>query len=224
MAQPVLDLSGIPAGQHDEAVARAFDALAPGESVTIVTRVSPRNLIKRLIAERWGRFDWSPAAADGVLFHSLLRKRERPAEATIEGFLTEDHRRCDTLFADAEAAALAGDLARTRELFEGLNLGMRRHFAMEEEGFFPDFDARSGMAGSGPTEAMRSEHEQMRSLLDELATRLSSGDLDGYAAASETMTFLMEQHNLKEEQMLYPPADELFGPEAESVVKRLHLF
>ncbi len=224
MSDSVLDLSRVPGEKHEESMTQAFDGLAPGQSITIVTGVPLRKLIQHLILERWGRFNWSPLPSEGAMFKSALMKRAQPAEATIQAFLGEDHRRCDALIGEAEGAALAGDLARTQALFEVLNLSMRRHFAMEEEGVFPDFDARSAMAAAGPTEVMRSEHEQMRSLLDLMAAHLSSQDLEGYGAVSETMTILMEQHNIKEEQMLYPMVDELFGPEAETYVKRLHLF
>ena len=54
----------------------------------------------------------------------------------------------------------------------------------------------------GPTRMMRMEHEQMRQLFSELAEALENRDKDGYLGLSETLMILMQQHNMKEEQVL----------------------
>ena len=60
---------------------------------------------------------------------------------------------------------------------------------------------------SGPTSVMRIEHEQIRSLLEELSRALESKDDDRILAIGETLNILIQQHNLKEENMLYPMSD-----------------
>jgi iron-sulfur cluster repair protein YtfE (RIC family) len=153
-----------------------------------------------------------------------LRRRNAPAPHALKDFLGADHARCEGLYALAEDAAQAGNLDATREGFESFALGMRRHFAMEEDGFFADLDARAGFSGEGPTEMMRQEHGQMRGLLDQMSGELAEGDLQRFLSAGETLLLFMEQHNVKEEQMLYDMADEIFGGETEAIVKRLLLF
>src|SRR5512147_1789043 len=123
--------------------------------------------------------------------------------STILAFLGCDHRACDDLFASAEAAVAQKDWDSARSLFERFRAAMTHHLAMEEEVLFPAFEARTGMS-TGPTQVMRMEHAQMRGLMQEMARAVLAADRDGYLGLSETLNMLMQQHNLKEENMLYP--------------------
>ncbi len=78
--------------------------------------------------------------------------------------------------------------------------------------------------GGGPTAVMREEHQQMRGLLKRMADALAGSNLEDFLAAGETLLYLMGQHNMKEEQMLYPMADEAIGKDMEELLKRLYLF
>jgi hemerythrin-like domain-containing protein len=64
---------------------------------------------------------------------------------------------------------------------------------------------------------MRYEHEQMRSLLGQLAAACAAKDRDSYAGVAETLLMLMQQHNMKEENILYPMCDQALGARAEQV-------
>lgn len=139
---------------------------------------------------------------------------------TIESTLGSDHGRCDQLFTDAEAAVCDGDWARGAERFAAFNDAIERHFKMEEEVLFPEFESATGTT-AGPTEVMRSEHVQMRGLLYRMAAALEQQDQDEYLGHSETLLILMQQHNAKEEQMLYPMADQVLGPKADGVLQSM---
>lgn len=136
---------------------------------------------------------------------------------TIVDFLGTDHRACDDLFASAEDAVAQKDRDSARRLFERFQTAMAHHLALEEDVLFPAFEARTGMR-SGPTEVMRTEHAQMRGLLQEMAISLANADHDRYLGLSETLNMLMQQHNLKEENMLYPMSDQVLGGEREDVI------
>jgi hemerythrin-like domain-containing protein len=97
---------------------------------------------------------------------------------------------------------------------------MARHLAMEEDVLFPAFEKRTGMR-EGPTEVMRMEHAQMRDLLEEMARAVTAGDQDRYLGLSETLNMLMQQHNLKEENMLYPMSDRVLGADSTSVIQAM---
>ncbi len=145
-----------------------------------------------------------------------------PTEAQgLAEFMQAHHKHCDELFARAEDAARAGDREGLRAAFAAFETQMERHFRMEEEGFFPEFDRRTGMHGGGPTAVMRDEHAQMRGLLRQLAAAAEGGDTEDYLAIADTLLILMEQHNEKEEHMLYPMADEAFAGDVEQVLERL---
>ena len=127
--------------------------------------------------------------------------------STIGSYLSDDHDACDDLFAAAENAVAVKDWAKAREHFDRFHASMRRHFAMEEEVLFPAFEARTGMSG-GPTFVMRAEHQQMNGLLQEMGAALERKDNPAYLGQSETLLMLMRQHNMKEENILYPMSDQ----------------
>ena len=141
----------------------------------------------------------------------------------ITPFMTEDHRRCDALFAQAEAAVAQGDLSSGRNCFSAFSSALLHHFAMEEQVLFPAFEEKTGMR-MGPTRVMLMEHEQMRGLLAELSSALSAGDAEEYLGQAETLMILMQQHNMKEEQMLYPMSDRaLSGSDTLQTMQALEL-
>ena len=116
--------------------------------------------------------------------------------------MTQDHRDCDLLFAKAENAAPAGDWATTTQSFNAFVAAMERHFGVEEEALFPAFEKETGVL-TGPTEMMRMEHEQIRALFTEMHEALQQKNTDDYLGLAETLLILMQQHNMKEEQILY---------------------
>lgn len=138
---------------------------------------------------------------------------------TISDFMTKSHRECDGIFADAEQAAANDDWPLAETKFNAFRHETLHHFGMEEEVFFPAFDAKTGMEG-GPTFVMRSEHAQMRALIDDLAQAIADKDADAYLGVSETLMVLMQQHNMKEEQMLYRMMDQALDSEAGTLLER----
>lgn len=109
---------------------------------------------------------------------------------------------------------------RARSQFDRFHAAMAHHLAMEEEQLFPAFESRTGMNG-GPTQVMRVEHEQMRGLLQAMAGAVESGDQAGYLGLSETLNMLMQQHNLKEENILYPMSDRILGDARAGLIRAM---
>lgn len=132
---------------------------------------------------------------------------EIPAMDTANQFLTQDHRACDLLWAEVEAAADDGDLGVTRQRFGHFAAVMERHFAFEEAKLFPALEDATGMHGMGPTAVMRHEHAQMRRVLQAMAEALDQGNAQALLDHGDTLLMLVQQHNLKEEHILYPMAD-----------------
>lgn len=132
---------------------------------------------------------------------------------------THDHRRCDELWAELEAAA--DDAAGARVRFAAFEHAMRQHFAMEEEVLFPALEDATGMHGGGPTHIMRMEHAQMKGMLDQMASDMQSGQLDAVLDQGDTLLMLIQQHNVKEEGVLYPIADDVLTSAWPELVERL---
>jgi hemerythrin-like domain-containing protein len=140
--------------------------------------------------------------------------------STILAFLGSDHRACDDLFASAEAAVAQKNWDSARSLFERFQAAMAHHLAMEEDVLFPAFEARTGMSG-GPTQVMRMEHQQMRGLLSDMGRAMGEANQASYLGLSETLNMLMQQHNLKEENMLYPMSDQVLGGERDGLIRSM---
>jgi len=130
----------------------------------------------------------------------------------ISQFMTQEHRTCDTEFAAAEQAAANEKWEEAEEKFIIFSNDTLRHFKREEEELFPAFEAQTGSA-EGPTQVMRYEHEQVKGLIGKLAEALESQDKDAYLSLCESMMILLQQHNMKEEQMLYAMCDRVLPPE-----------
>ena len=126
---------------------------------------------------------------------------------TIKPVMERHHEHCDMLFADAEHAADEGDWQACGAQLARFIDAMETHFRAEEELLFPAFEQSTGMSG-GPTEVMRTEHRQMRDLFASLTAAVATTSGDDYFGASDTLAILMEQHNRKEEGILYPMCDD----------------
>ncbi len=135
----------------------------------------------------------------------------------IAEFLTDEHRACDENFAVVEETAQAGDVVRCQEQFHHFQAAMELHFTREEQELFPTFEQATGNV-MGPTRVMRLEHQQMREALAEMKTALSQGALDEFLGQSETLLILMQQHNIKEEQILYPMCDRFLASDAPAII------
>ncbi len=136
---------------------------------------------------------------------------------SIKTFLLDDHRHCDDLFADVEKALALPDWGRAASAFASLNSAMEQHFMAEETILFPAFEAKTGMS-RGPTEVMRVEHVQMRALLAAAGQSLRDKDAEDYAGNTETLLIMMQQHNMKEEHVLYPMCDDHLADQSDTLL------
>ncbi len=138
---------------------------------------------------------------------------------TLAGYMSTDHKACDEAFAIAEEAALNNDWSRAESAFSTYRQDMERHFRMEEEVLFPALLNAGGPAG--PVQVMRMEHAQMNELIEQMAGALADKDSKEYGGLSETLLIVMQQHNLKEEQILYPIADRVLAAARETLIGQL---
>ena len=138
---------------------------------------------------------------------------------TFGEYLGDDHKRCDELFALAEQAADSQDSGLVEANQQFVN-AMEHHFGMEEGVLFPAFEETTGSA-MGPTAVMRHEHEQMRQLFAQMTEAASAGNQDDYLGAAETLLILMQQHNAKEEQMLYPMSERILQPRQQELLQQM---
>ena len=126
--------------------------------------------------------------------------------SAITDSFTTDHRRCDLLLAEAERTFAGGDWTAISEAVTGLVTAMEHHFTLEEEVLFPEL-AQVFKVAENPIEVMVGEHAQMRALCADLEQAVADRDQETGYGLLETLHFLVQQHNYKEEGVLYPMAD-----------------
>lgn len=117
--------------------------------------------------------------------------------------LQAHHKLCDEDFSAAEERLRQGDWAGGAAAFRVLRQDLETHFGVEEYLLFPAFEQHSGQR-NGPTRVMCNEHVQMRSLLWQIDEAITARDEKDCIGSLETLLILMQQHNIKEENILYP--------------------
>ncbi|MBA4742667.1 MAG: hemerythrin domain-containing protein [Azoarcus sp.] len=140
--------------------------------------------------------------------------------STISARLGRHHRECDAMFASADNAVANGDWGRAAFAFTAFRKDLEAHFLIEEDLLFARFEAVTGNT-SGPTQVMRGEHQAMREALGRIADALSRRDADDFAGECETLFVMMQQHNMKEEHVLYPLCDRHLSGETATLCERI---
>jgi len=130
--------------------------------------------------------------------------------ASIVDFMTQDHRHCDDSYAAVEKKVAAGQWDEAGQSWTDFRDALETHLNREEGVLFPAFEAKTGNT-QGPTAVMRMEHEQMRSLVAEMDEAIIARNAEAFLGLAETLMILTQQHNMKEEQILYPMSDQVLG-------------
>jgi hemerythrin-like domain-containing protein len=73
----------------------------------------------------------------------------------------------------------------------------------------------------GPTQVMRMEHMQLRALMDDALEALTQGNVEEYIGQADTLVIMMQQHNMKEENMLYPMCDQHLSAETPELLAHI---
>ncbi|MCK9336564.1 MAG: hemerythrin domain-containing protein [Arcobacteraceae bacterium] len=139
---------------------------------------------------------------------------------TINTFMTGEHRRCDENFANLESVIDSGDFENAKKVFEEFKNDMLTHFKQEESVMFAEFNSCSG-GGCNPTSVMLAEHDQIRITLDQIKTALENSDKNRALGLCENLLFIMQQHNMKEEQIMYNLADNTL--DSDDIIEKMKL-
>ncbi|HZP93064.1 MAG TPA: hemerythrin domain-containing protein [Burkholderiales bacterium] len=136
--------------------------------------------------------------------------------AAIGEFMTSMHRDCDRHLAEAECAVSRDDWDACAAHFALFCGAMEKHFDAEETILFPAFEEETG-GEIGATRVMSMEHLRMRDMMRDLAAALELRDAGGYLELSDTFSILLQQHNIKEEHVLYPMMEETLSGRGEAL-------
>ena len=182
----------------------AVSGLGAQEKLIITCGEDFFSIIPELQKRLQETFIWAPLVTGPDAWKGEMWKTsDESLHESIIGYMSYDHKRCDALYAEAESAWHDGNAELAAEKLGSFDLGMKRHLGEEENILFPAFAEATGMVG-GPVQVMLMEHEQMRGVLAQMSDAVAANDMDTAIALGDTMVILMQQHNVKEEGILYP--------------------
>jgi uncharacterized protein (DUF2249 family)/hemerythrin-like domain-containing protein len=226
-AERAHDVGGMSPEAAAAEVLDRFDALYPGERFVLVGGDAGVETLRRLQTERPGAFEWSPLAVGPPIWRTEIEKRDshRPNARGVQEALSWDHARLDALEAAAFGARSQGDLPEAFDLYAEFSLGLRRHIGFEEDLLFPAFELGTGMPpAAGPTAVMRMEHREIERLLESIAAGIgdAAAEVDALRAR---LHVVLDNHNVKEERVLYPTIDQMLGAkDAQRLVARIQRY
>jgi iron-sulfur cluster repair protein YtfE (RIC family) len=140
---------------------------------------------------------------------------------TILEFMSVDHDRLDNKIRMYSKEKLV-DIERAQIIFLSFKNELERHIIWEEDILFPVFERKTGIKDVGPTSVMRMEHAQIKDHLQEIKRKLHTKKIQNLCKEEVALFKLLESHNQKEENILYPGIDNLTSEqEKQQMIKQM---
>lgn len=151
-----------------------------------------------------------------------------PRERLVETFeaLISCHAALMRLFERHMEAVLLLDFRRASELLVHFRQALRRHIEAEETVILPVFGDRAGPVPGCTSDVFLAEHRKMLSMIDDGLDMLAPTSPTPREALScldkaFTLKHLLEHHDRREENLLYPWMDRITtGAERETLLRR----
>lgn len=195
--------------------------LKEGDSLFIRSSAEFNNLVGTVLDENAGKIEWQPYNKKDEVWSGYLFGTTTPPTSIFQ-LMEKHHKYCDNLYVKGENALAAKNVTEGVEHIEAFLYNMDLHFQREEKMLFIAFEEKTGMT-QGPTQVMRMEHEQVRGVLSEIRDSIVKKDYQRILDQAETLLILIQQHNSKEENMLYPMCDQHLGGSVQQLVKEMIL-
>lgn len=135
--------------------------------------------------------------------------------------LSREHRHCDDLLISTELGIRQQDWETAALRYQEFSDATLRHFTAEERILFPAFEQATGST-AGPTSVMRSEHQQIREILASLDTALAGRNAEDFYGLADTLNIMLQQHNMKEEGILYPMAERMLPQLSDDLLEAMN--
>lgn len=203
---------------------RAFDALQPGQVFVMASAGDPRPVLRRLQSERPRQFEWSVLEAGPARYRIEIRRRARTGPRGVSEYLGWDHDRLACILSEVTRLVGDGAHADAARVFAEFACGLNWHIDAEEITLFPAFEQKTGIL-EGPTAVLRDDHRQIRRRMAEVADHLKAGDAAAAGRAITALDDILGQHNIMEEQVLYPLTDQAMADrqERDDLVTRIQI-
>ena len=135
--------------------------------------------------------------------------------------MSVDHDRLDNKIKKYSTEKLV-DIERAESIFLSFKSELERHIIWEEDILFPVFERKTGIKDGGPTSVMRIEHIEIKKYLQEIKRKLHVKKIQDPCKEEVALFKVLESHNQKEENILYPGIDNLTSEqEKELLIKQM---
>jgi hemerythrin-like domain-containing protein len=139
---------------------------------------------------------------------------------TICDYLANDHQLCDKLFRQTQTSIGSANWDKANSHFRQFEDVLKQHIRMEEKVLFPAF-LRAIRHGDGPLSMLRVEHQRMQAILKRMEDALLRFDANDFFLHAESLALLMEQHHMKEEEILYPLLDRALAERRQPIIRAM---
>jgi uncharacterized protein (DUF2249 family) len=192
---------------QDDAVLEKLLELNPGDGLELVRGENPQPLLERLLREAPLRYDFSPLEAGPGRWRFHIHVREEPVHRSVSRYLAWDHDRLDDILNRAMELGRGEQWEEAAALAAEFRIGLFRHIEIEEAILFKAFEEVTGMREGGPTEVMRHEHVDIKESVDGILQASVDRSLDDLERNHANLLGVLIEHNMKEENILYPLTD-----------------
>lgn len=203
---------------------RAFDALQPGQVFLMTGADDPRPVLRRLQSDRPRQFEWGILEDGPARYRVEIRRRAADEPRAVSEYLGWDHQRLSAILGEVSRLVREGACQDAARPFAEFACGLNWHINAEETTLFPAFEQKTGIV-DGPTTVLREEHRLIRQWMDEVTAALKASDPTATKRAITGLEAILGEHNIKEEQVLYPMTDGALagGREREELVNRIQV-
>lgn len=139
----------------------------------------------------------------------------------ISNLMTSDHRKCDENFGSIEELVDKKQFQKAIEVFIPWKNGMLHHLDLEEKYLFQELEQKLG-GKIGPIIMMEMEHGQIRELISQMEKSINDKRHETYLGLADSCMLLIQQHNMKEEQVLYPMMDKFIDINIDELVEKIN--
>ena len=135
-------------------------------------------------------------------------------------FFTEDHRRCDSTWGEFEEHVASGDDAAAQGSWKAFHDQLLLHLQMAAAGVCPAFVGAWARPG-GPPAVLGQVQAPLGGRGAQMAGAANGGDLQRVLDQGDTLLMLIQQHNAKEEAMLYPMTERALAGRWSEIAQKL---
>ena len=207
------------------AVLQELEQLKPGTEAIVRFDGRPLGILECVFDCYPGRFQFTPLERGPCDWRYQVAALDPSRRLTVSSYMQWDHDRLDDVLERA-----MGDLACENWRGALKHMGefrdrLARHVEIEESILFPRFEEITGTRIDGPTDRMHAEHRDILQAVDTMLSGLHARDADDVDNCYVNLLATLVEHNMREEQMLYPLIDRaLTRPELEGLMRSILLY